>query len=53
MSKMFTILGATAGGYLGWWLGDLHDMMAAFLISMIGTGIGMYYGTKFGKTYLG
>ena len=49
---MFTIIGASAGGYLGWWLGARYGLLAAFLVSMIGTGIGLYYAKRFGKMYL-
>jgi len=32
--------------WIGWWIGDLFGLMTAFILSMIGTGVGMYYGRR-------
>lgn len=51
MKKMAGFIGGTIGGYVGWYLGDHWGMMTAFVLSMIGTGIGMYYAVKFVREY--
>jgi uncharacterized membrane protein YeaQ/YmgE (transglycosylase-associated protein family) len=37
-------IGATVGGAVGWWAGAAWGMFAAFLVSMVGTGVGLYLG---------
>lgn len=51
MKKLAGLVGATVGGYAGWWLGAHAGIMTAFVVSMIGTGAGMYYGAKLAKRY--
>ncbi len=35
--------GATIGGWIGWWLGSFVGPMTAFLVSGVGTAVGLYY----------
>lgn len=51
MRKLFTLTGSIIGGYAGWWLGDNGGLMFAFLLSMVGTGVGMFFGARFGRMY--
>ena len=44
-------VGATLGGYVGWYLGEKAGFMMAFILSMVGTGLGMYYGRKWAANY--
>lgn len=44
MSKLLGWAGATLGGAFGWWAGARVGVMAAFLVSVVGTGVGMYMG---------
>ena len=46
MGKLFSFLGATIGGYAGWFLGAKIGFMTAFMLSIAGTGIGIYYGRR-------
>jgi hypothetical protein len=46
MMKLMGFLGATVGGYAGWALGARFGTMTAFVISMIGTGLGLYVGRQ-------
>jgi len=46
MGKMLAFIGATAGGYAGWALGALAGTFAAFVVSIIGTAVGVYYGRR-------
>ena len=52
MGKLFSFIGATIGGYAGWALGATVGMTTAFIISMVGTGIGMYYGRRIARDYI-
>jgi len=36
----------TVGGWLGWWLGDFLGLFGAVTLSMVGTGVGLYYGRR-------
>lgn len=51
MIKLLAFIGATIGGYAGWALGALVGPFTAFLVSMIGTGVGMYWGRRIGRNY--
>ena len=53
MSRVFALLGATLGSAIGWWLGGHVGVMTAFLLSMVGTGIGIYGGTRTARYYTG
>ena len=46
MTKLLGFLGATIGGYGGWALGAPAGLFTAFIVSMIGTGFGMYWGRR-------
>ena len=52
MVKLAAFAGSTVGGYIGWAVGDrLGGFMTAIILSMIGTGVGMYYGAKIAREY--
>jgi hypothetical protein len=42
MKQLFGFLGATVGSGVGWWLGAHVGFMTAFLLSVVGTGVGIY-----------
>ena len=44
MSKLLAWVGATLGGAVGWWAGAPMGMMTAFVLSVVGTGAGLYLG---------
>ena len=46
MRKLLGFVGATLGGAGGWWAGAHVGMMTAFMVSMLGTGAGMYAGWR-------
>ena len=52
MSKLLTLLGATLGGAIGWWLGARLGTMTAFVVSMVGTGFGVYAGRRIAGSLL-
>jgi hypothetical protein len=45
------LIGSTAGGSIGWAAGSGIGFMTAFMISMVGTGIGMYAGFRVAERY--
>ena len=42
MHKPIIILGVTIGGAIGWWIGAFVGTMTAFMLSMVGTALGLY-----------
>ena len=42
---LWTITGL--GGWIGWWAGDKIGFLTAFLLSLVGTGAGMYVGRRY------
>jgi len=51
LTKLLSFIGATIGGAIGWWAGDRVGLVTAFMLSMVGTGIGIYYGRMLGRHY--
>jgi uncharacterized protein YcfJ len=51
MKKALIFLGAFVGGTLGWMLGDGVGLMTAFVLSMVGTGVGVYAGNRIAQRY--
>jgi len=52
VSKVLTFLGASIGGAIGWWLGARVGTMTAFVISTVGTGVGVYAGRRIADSLL-
>jgi hypothetical protein len=48
-------IGMVVGGYAGWWLGDYFDfgLMATFLVSTLGSAVGVYVAWRIMRDYLG
>lgn len=53
MVKFYAFLGATIGGYAGWAVGARIGFFTAFIVSMAGTGLGIYYGRRIAQYYGG
>jgi hypothetical protein len=51
MGKLFSFIGATVGSYAGWFVGAKFGFTTAFMLSMVGTGIGIYYGRLIARNY--
>ncbi len=51
MKKLLGFLGATVGSGVGWWLGAHVGFMTAFLLSIVGTGAGIYAGYRIAIHY--
>ncbi len=52
MLKLMVFIGATAGGWLGWFAGERFGTMTAFMLSMLGTGVGIYVARRWASSYL-
>jgi len=52
MSKLCIFLGMTILGWIGWWLGAKIGIMTAFIVSSIGSLIGVYLGWRIARDYL-
>jgi hypothetical protein len=46
MTKVLSLTGATLGGAIGWAIGQPFGIFTAFLVSMVGTGAGLYAGRR-------
>ncbi len=42
MKGLLNFLGMTIGGWLGWVLGARVSLFTAFVVGMVGTGLGLY-----------
>ena len=49
LATILSLAGATIGGWAGWIIGAPISVMLAFVLGMVGTGFGMYFGTKLGR----
>ena len=52
MKKLLVLVGATLGSSGGWAIGALVGTMSAFMLSAVGTGVGMYAGVKLAQRLL-
>jgi hypothetical protein len=43
MKGILNLFGMSAGGWLGWVLGAQISFFTAFIVSIIGTGAGLYF----------
>ena len=55
MNRLFMFIGMTVGGYVGWWVGDAigFGLMGTFLVSTLGSLVGIYVVWKVLADYLG
>ena len=51
MGKVLTFLGMTVGGWVGWALGEKAGIMTAWMLSAVGTGVGLYVGNRIAREY--
>jgi hypothetical protein len=52
MGKLLNLMGMTIGGWIGWWLGAFVSIFTAFIVSMVGTGLGLYWAQKVSRRLL-
>jgi hypothetical protein len=46
LSTLLAWVAATILGGIGWWAGAMEGMFTAFVLSMAGTGVGLYLGRR-------
>ncbi len=51
MLKLYSFIGATVGSYAGWAIGAPVGFTTAFIVSMVGTGVGIYFGRRAARYY--
>ena len=51
VNTFIIIVLTSIGGWGGWWLGYHLGIFTALVLSMIGTGFGLYAGRKIGRMY--
>jgi hypothetical protein len=42
MKRLLDLIGMSLGGWLGWMAGAAISIFTAFVVSMVGTGVGLY-----------
>lgn len=52
MQRLLWIVGATIGSGIGWWIGAKVGIMTAFIVSTIGTALGVWPGFRIAREYL-
>jgi hypothetical protein len=52
METLGGLVGATIVGAGGWWLGGHVGFMTAFMLNVVGSGVGLYAGRKAARYYL-
>jgi len=52
MNKLLNMVGMTVGGWIGWAIGAPFSFSAAFVMSTVGTGLGLWAGIRFGRYLL-
>lgn len=51
MNRLLNFLGMMLGGYAGWYLGEPISFFTAFILSMVGTGAGLWGAIWFTHRY--
>ena len=51
MAKMLYIAFSILGSWVGWALGDRFGIMTAFLLSLVGTAVGVYAARRITSTF--
>lgn len=51
MAKLLGYIGLFVGSSIGWWIGARFSFAAAFLLSIIGTGVGLYVGRRIAREH--
>ena len=46
MKGFLNLFGMSVGGWIGWALGAQVSFFAAFIVSMVGTGVGLFYSQR-------
>jgi hypothetical protein len=53
VKKLLVLVGTTLGSAAGWWLASDLGIMTAFIVSMVGFGLGMWAGARLARNLEG
>jgi hypothetical protein len=53
MRTFLVMLGSSLAGWIGWWLGAKEGLFTALVVSLIFSGVGLYYSRLWVQEYLG
>ncbi len=51
MNKLVAWIGMTVGGWIGWAIGAPISIFTAFIVSIVGTGVGLYVARRIARDY--
>jgi uncharacterized membrane protein YeaQ/YmgE (transglycosylase-associated protein family) len=51
MAKLLGLIGLMLGGWIGWAMGATFSTIAAFFLSIVGSGVGLYIGRRLASDY--
>ena len=51
MNKLWILIGMTAFSWIGWWLGAQFNILTGFILSGIGSLVGVYVGWRINRDY--
>lgn len=52
MKGLLNLVGMTFGGWLGWEIGSPISIFTAYMIGMVGTGVGLYVSLRLSRRFL-
>ena len=52
MKGLLKFAGMSAGGWVGWFIGAPISIYTAFMVSIVGSGVGLYYTQRAVKRFL-
>ena len=52
MKGFLNLVGMSVGGWFGWVLGSQISFLTAFIVSVVGTGVGLYFTQRTLKRFL-
>ena len=53
MKRLLDLMAMSLGGWVGWTAGALVSTFTAFVVSVVGTGVGLYAARKVSKRLVG
>ena len=53
MKRFLDLMAMSAGGWIGWIVGSWVSFFTAFIVSIVGTGVGLYAARRITKRLLG
>ena len=51
MSKLWILIGLTVFSWIGWWLGAKINFFMGFVVSGVGSMLGVYVGWRINRDY--